>query len=1190
MSGDRINSASALIRRKAKFWIVLVCVNVYQDDQIYNLNYCANDCQELAEALKIANKEHQIEIVALYDGGKKQPLKDEVINSINKFGDAQPEDTILFYFSGHGYLDSNKQPVLCLADTQLEDLASTTLSINSLLNKFRESKANKQLIWLDACQEEVTDKLITVLEQQAQQSRKGQNFYAVLSCDKTERSWEFDELKHGVFTYYLIEGIKGKAANERGIIEAEKLFQYVSYHINKFVEYRQKPLVSSNSKCLTSKGLVVNIAGSTLRKDLPRNIAQNPRKIVSGSGDRQLVIGLATPPSQRQALIIDRLSASGDNIELCKILQARGGFAVDYYFLQESKLQNIRQVISGYLEKQNTKTLLLYLSGIISYSDRAEERLLITPEHIINLNWLGKQLQTSVIAEIIIICDRLETQQEIDLIKVLQPSKDKSICIITAASVKPNKRKLLRQIVTVLEDVRETEFWASELITRLQRWSSKDTDIELDFWLSGTSGVMEILLPEVQRSHNEVFEIDLCPYKSLEPFAPDDAYFFHGREGITKEIIHKLASTSFVAVVGASGSGKSSIVKAGVVPRLVTEGLFIEGKSQSCKTWVIRPTDWILFAEEDNARAALAKEIRPNNREFIEGILHLGVDSFVSWLEQQPQSISILVIDQFEELFTAAAIDRIQFLDLIVRAIALGGDKPDGMASQRFKVIITLRNDFLEECLATSQIAPLITSSTVLVSPCLTDAEYRQIITQPARKVGLKVEDELVDLLLQQLEAQNLPILQFVLDDLYYNRSNGCLSLGSYQQNIGELKGILGKKAQETYCSLNREQQECARWIFLSLVQLGEGREDTRRRLQRSELMVDKYKNVFDATLEALIEARLLVVSQETAIPESNKNIVTVEVAHEILIRNWDTLRGWLNENRSKLRLMRELEQKVNEWEQTHSSKKDGFLLSEAGLVKYEELYINNSEELPMRVHQFVGLSIDKRDRQAKEETARQQRELQQERKARKAAQRFVKTLVSGLLITLCLAGFAIWQLRKATINEINALSNSAELLSTSGRELDALVAGLKAGRRIQNSIFRVDNKIGFKVIEILQNIFYRIKEFNRLEDHHDEVRGVEFSPDGQIIASASYQNDIVELWDSQGNLLNTFQAHSRRVMDIEFSSDGQTIIYTGFDGIIKLWSLNLDEVVARGCDWARNYLNNNLKVSEEDRKICKGI
>ncbi len=197
-----------------------------------------------------------------------------------------------------------------------------------------------------------------------------------------------------------------------------------------------------------------------------------------------------------------------------------------------------------------------------------------------------------------------------------------------------------------------------------------------------------------------------------------------------------------------------------------------------------------------------------------------------------------------------------------------------------------------------------------------------------------------------------------------------------------------------------------------------------------------------------------------------------------------------------------------------------------------------------MRVHQFIGLSIDKRDRQAKEEKARQQREI----KLRKTAQRRAYFFGLVLVIALILTGVATRQLHRATINEINTLSNSAEALSASSQELDALVAGLKAAKKIQNSIFGVDNKIGFKVIEILQNIFYRIKEFNRLEDHHDEVRGVEFSPDGQIIASASY------------------------------------------DGTIKLWSLNLDKVLARGCDWVRDYLTNNPNVSEEDRKICKGI
>lgn len=117
---------------------------------------------------------------------------------------------------------------------------------------------------------------------------------------------------------------------------------------------------------------------------------------------------------------------------------------------------------------------------------------------------------------------------------------------------------------------------------------------------------------------------------------------------------------------------------------------------------------------------------------------------------------------------------------------------------------------------------------------------------------------------------------------------------------------------------------------------------------------------------------------------------MTVEVAHEILIRNWDTLRWWLNENRDRLRLMRELQQKTDEWEQTYSSQKDGFLLPEAALAKYEEFYINNPDELPTRVHQFMGLSIKKRDLLANEEKERLKKELKQERKIR-------RTLIGGL-------------------------------------------------------------------------------------------------------------------------------------------------------------------------------------------------
>lgn len=260
---------------------------------------------------------------------------------------------------------------------------------------------------------------------------------------------------------------------------------------------------------------------------------------------------------------------------------------------------------------------------------------------------------------------------------------------------------------------------------------------------------MEILSVEVQRSYDEIFEIDVCPYKSLEAFTQDDAYFFHGREELIAEIIQKLQSTSFLAVIGASGSGKSSVVRAGVIPQLLTEGLFDSELEQykSCQSWVIFPGD--------NPVAALAKTLASDNPEFLEGVLHLGVDALVSWLHQQPKSVSVLVIDQFEELFTLTAkTDRVNFLILILGAIKKARDY--------FKVIITLRSDFLDECLEMSELAPLITRYQVLVPSCrLEDQQYRQIIAQPAQKVGLEVEDGLIALLLGELKflfISNLPL------------------------------------------------------------------------------------------------------------------------------------------------------------------------------------------------------------------------------------------------------------------------------------------------------------------------------------------------------------------------------------------------------------------------------------------------
>ncbi|WP_414581600.1 caspase family protein [Scytonema sp. PCC 10023] len=1190
-------STQQLERGQVKLWMVLVGVNHYQDSQILDLKYCANDCKELAEALTIATQQFQeTEIIALYDGGEKPPNLLEIITSIQQFRSAKPEDTVLFYFSGHGYLDSNNRPILCVTDTSLEDLAGTGLKLDILLNELRQCKAQRQLVWLDACQEREqqqdnrirqnpTGQLLAVLEQQAEQS---QDFYAMLSCNKTERSWEIPELRHGLFTYCLIEGLRGKAANAEGKIDADSLFKYVERSSKKFIEYKKNPLNEDSF----SKGMLGSLKESSTKlkvKRLPFDASQTPQRIAIGGGE--FIIGLATPSTHKKALIVDKLSSSEADISLCRILQARGSYAVDYYYssIRDKQRRNLQQVIASYLQEEIKKPLLLYLAGTIESTNSETYDLVCNQDTRINLNWLGQQLQDSPVKEIIIIADILDTSGNTkNLIDILQPSEEKSLCLITATTSVSNNRKFLHKLVTVLETAGESEkeFWVSELITQLQIKCSggrdSQPDINLKLWLSGSTEVMEILSVEVQRSHNEIFEIEVCPYKSLEAFTQDDAYFFHGREELIAEIIEKLQSTSFLAVVGASGSGKSSVVRAGVIPQLVTEGLFDFESEQykSCQSWVM------LLG--DNPLAALAKTLAPDNPDFLEGVLHLGVDSLVEWLRQQPKEISVLVIDQFEELFTLTAeTDRVNFISLILGTIKKARDC--------FKVIITLRSDFLNECLGMSELAPLITKSQVLVPSCrLEDEQYRQIIAKPAQKVGLEVEDGLIALLLGELKEGSLPLLQYALEELWHKRSRGRLTVKDYQQYIGKLGKFLSNKAQETYNNLNEAQQKCAQSIFLSLVFLveeqGDSNKDTRRRLPISKLSVNKYKNVLDSTLQALIEARLIVVSGEEnnlylvkkeqliasdekenqqksnlavsavvkkeTISSQSKDKVTVEIAHEILLRDWEALKWWLDENREKYRLIREINQKADEWEK--NGKLDGFLLSKGALAKYEEFYTKYADDLSGKSNEFVNASI-----QAKE-------------KAEKLAKRRQRQIIGGLTVGIVaismIAGAALWQLRRATISEINALSNSVETLLASNQEFDALIAGLKVGRKIENSFLVSDTKTRTKLTSLLQNTLVRVKEFNRLKvGVIDRVRSdkdtsfsyislldsrtgygekrIFFNPNGKVVAFIRGDGKI-ELWNKKGELLHIIQGHW-----LVFNSDGKTIAtIDGADKTIKLW------------------------------------
>ena len=508
----------------------------------------------------------------------------------------------------------------------------------------------------------------------------------------------------------------------------------------------------------------------------------------------------------------------------------------------------------------------------------------------------------------------------------------------------------------------------------------------------------------------------------------------------------------------------------------------------------------------------------------LEGLLYQGVEGFVQWLRSRPEPMVVLAIDQFEELFTQAeAIDRQQFLELILGAVKY--------ASDRFKLILTVRADFTAACLEIPELADILQQSSVLVPPYLTEDNYRSAIIKPAEQVGLKVEASLVEVLLQELDrsAGDLPLLQFVLQKLWERRPGGKLTLATYRQ-LGGIKGSLERQAQSAYENLDPEAQDCARWIFMNLTQLGEGTEDTRRRVSKSELIVQKYPlPLVERTMAALTNAKILVVNLDRGIDigksrsgdiptdddelllEAMKQEVTVEIVHEILIRHWSTLRWWLEENRTRLRSQRQIEQSALLWQQ--KDQLPDFLLRGVRLAEAEELYLKYTDELTSNAQEFIACGLDARTK-AEQETKQRLRKTQ------------ITAAILGILglAATTFAGLAYRQKILAKMENISALNAFSESLLLSNQQLESLLTSVKAGEKLQHisgwgKFLAGSNnwqKTKLETIGTLQQTVEGTQELNRLESHSQRVNAVSYSPKGELIATASSDRTI-KIWSHTG-------------------------------------------------------------------------
>jgi uncharacterized caspase-like protein len=420
--------ASALETGTAKLWMLLVGVNHYVDLTLPSLRYAAGDCQGIGTSLSAATQAFPHKELSIYhDFAAELPTVTTVTASLSRIvAEARSQDTVLIYFSGHGVLEPvTQQTVLCLRDTDCRNLLSTGLQIQSVLQQLQNCAAHDRLLWLDACHSgnlsfmgTPSDRAIAIklnptaqlVESLRQGASQGRGFYALLSCDEGQQSWEFPDLGHGVFSYYLMRGLRGEAADERGIIDADGLYRYVYRQTVQYIDTLNHQLRVADRE-QRDRGEI---------SWYPEYSPQTPKRIVAGVGE--IVLGIQQSSAlvetdDRRALLVD-LMADPSSDALGRVLQAEGKFTVDAVLNDSGLVANISDRIQTFLagesggevsrsEYRSISTRLLYLRGKITELEGDDVGLELSEGITLSRNWLSQVLQHNIHTQQIVILDCL---------------------------------------------------------------------------------------------------------------------------------------------------------------------------------------------------------------------------------------------------------------------------------------------------------------------------------------------------------------------------------------------------------------------------------------------------------------------------------------------------------------------------------------------------------------------------------------------------------------------------------------------------------------------------------------------------------------------------------------------------------------------------------------------------------------
>lgn len=461
---------------------------------------------------------------------------------------------------------------------------------------------------------------------------------------------------------------------------------------------------------------------------------------------------------------------------------------------------------------------------------------------------------------------------------------------------------------------------------------------------------------------------DRCPYKGLAYFDcnDDDPQYFFGRTALVDSLLDQVRRTSFLALLGASGSGKSSVLRAGLLHQLKL-GQRLSGSDRwrlHVLTPGIHPLQSLALALLDPTLSGIDRATQLNQ---IESLLSQGGKGMRQIAQSCGAPRLVIVVDQLEEVFTLCQNpdERDAFFACLLEPLGAPSEGSGSSGDCPLLVLLALRSDFFGACMEKpySGLGDRLRHHLVPIPPMNRD-ELRDAMVQPAKQVGLEIEPELVATMMMDVEGApgHLPLLQYTLTELWKHRQDNCLTLYSYTR-LGGILGTLRQRADAVYAAFDPQEKEAARDIFLALTQINQDMEDTRRRVAKADLVTPRHPaDVVNRVLQWLT-AEQLVVTSELVKKGDESRIAMVEVAHEALIRHWPRLRAWIEENHDLLRMRQKLETKAEEW-RLHKQSSD-YLLRGRPLREAQTFQKTHGKIFPLsnQGKAFVHKGVEQRQR-----------------------------------------------------------------------------------------------------------------------------------------------------------------------------------------------------------------------------------